>query len=188
MEIGLVVLEKSIFKFRQYIFCYFVIYLSVEKFFIWKNLNSLHPRMLYANFGWSWPSGSEEDIKVYKQTDGRTDRPTDDRRSEKHTWAFSFDEPKPITYCIYHLVDHFRFVFLNIITVWFWTLKDLMQKKSCQIAINFKCIIIFVFYRPCIQKNHNNIRYFSWALVPFLNFDVGLIWGTNINITMLTLI
>ena len=34
--------------------------------FIWTNLNPLHPRMLYAMFGWIWPSGSrEEDFKIF---------------------------------------------------------------------------------------------------------------------------
>ena len=30
--------------------------------FIWTKLNTLHPRMHCANFGWNWPSGSEEDF------------------------------------------------------------------------------------------------------------------------------
>ena len=61
--------------------------------FIWTNLNSHHPRMLCAKFGWYWPSGSwEEDENVKSlQTDGRT---TDNRRSEKLTWAFSSGELK----------------------------------------------------------------------------------------------
>ena len=34
-------------------------------FFIWTNLNPLHPRMLCAKFGWSWLSGSgEEDFLI----------------------------------------------------------------------------------------------------------------------------
>ena len=34
-------------------------------FFIWRNLNPLHPRMLCAKFGWSWISGSgEEDFLI----------------------------------------------------------------------------------------------------------------------------
>ena len=141
-------------------FCYFVIYLSMEKSFIWKNWNSLHPRMLYANFGWNWPSGSEEDIKVYRQTDGQTDVRQAIRKfhlSFQLRWAKN-DYLLYILIHIFYLVDHFCFIFFNINTVWFWTLKDPVHKnKSCQIAINFKCIIIFVFYRPCIQKNHNYI-------------------------------
>ena len=52
--------------------------------FIWTNLNPLHPRMLCAKFGSNWPSGSgDEDENVESlQT-------TDDRWSEKLTWAFS---------------------------------------------------------------------------------------------------
>ena len=30
--------------------------------FIWTNLNSLYPRMLFAKFGWNWLSGSGEDF------------------------------------------------------------------------------------------------------------------------------
>ena len=30
-------------------------------FFIWTNLNPLHPRMLCAKFGWNWLRGSEEE-------------------------------------------------------------------------------------------------------------------------------
>ena len=71
--------------------------------FIWTNLNPLNPRMLCAKFGWNWPSGSGEEVKNRKslQTDGQTDRQTDrrtdrqttdERRSEKLTWAFSSGE------------------------------------------------------------------------------------------------
>ena len=56
-------------------------YLPLEKSgpFIWTNLNSFHPRMLCAKFGWNWPSGSWEEVKNRKslQTDWRTDRKTD---------------------------------------------------------------------------------------------------------------
>ena len=48
-------------------FRYFVIISPLKNAwpFIWTNLNLLHPRMLYANFGWNWPSGSgEEDFQV----------------------------------------------------------------------------------------------------------------------------
>ena len=32
-----------------------------ERPFMWTNLNSLHPRMLCAQFGWNWPKGSWEE-------------------------------------------------------------------------------------------------------------------------------
>ena len=35
--------------------------MRIEWFFIWTNLNSLHPKMLCAKFGWNWPSGFGED-------------------------------------------------------------------------------------------------------------------------------
>ena len=84
-------------------FSYFVIISPSKKVgpFIWTILNPLHPRMLCAKFGWYWPSGfGEEDENVKSlqtdgQTDGRTDRQTtDDRWSEKLTWAFSSGELK----------------------------------------------------------------------------------------------
>ena len=55
VEIGPVVLEKRIFKFR-----YFVIISPWKRFghFIWRNLNPPHPRMHCAKFGWNRFSGS----------------------------------------------------------------------------------------------------------------------------------
>ena len=35
-------------------------FMRIELFFIWTTLNSLHPGMLCAKFGWNWPSGSRE--------------------------------------------------------------------------------------------------------------------------------
>ena len=65
--------KKNIIDFRR-IYC---------RFFIWTNLNPLHPRMLCAKIGWNWPSGSEEEdenvksLQTDRQTDGRTDGQTD---------------------------------------------------------------------------------------------------------------
>ena len=62
IEIGSVVLEK-----RNFLISLFRNYLPLEKAgpFIWINLNSLHPRMLCAKFGWNWLSGSgEEDFLI----------------------------------------------------------------------------------------------------------------------------
>ena len=67
VEIGLVVLEKKIFFISS---MYFDISLLSPFWkragsFIWINLNSLHPRMLYAKFGRNWPSGcGEEDFLI----------------------------------------------------------------------------------------------------------------------------
>ena len=83
-------------------FCYLVI---TSTWKIWTNLNPLHPRMLYAKFGWNWPIGSWEEVENRKslQTDGQTDRrtdrrmdgqTTDERWSKKLTWAFSSGELK----------------------------------------------------------------------------------------------
>ena len=65
--------------------------------FIWTNLNSLHPRMFCAKFGWNWPSGSgEEDgnVKSLRQQRRRQRRTTDKFWSEKLTWAFGSGELK----------------------------------------------------------------------------------------------
>ena len=89
-------------------FRYFVIISPCKRAgpFIWTNLNPLYPRMLCAKFGWNWPSGSgEEDENVKSlptdgRTDGRTDRQTtDDRWSEKLTWAFSSGGLKKVKNC-----------------------------------------------------------------------------------------
>ena len=36
-------------------------FMRIYWFFIWTNLNPLHPRMLCAKFGWNWPSVSREE-------------------------------------------------------------------------------------------------------------------------------
>ena len=52
-------------------------------------LTKLNP-LLCAKFGWNWPSASGEENLKSVRTDRQTDRrTTDDRRSEKLTWAFS---------------------------------------------------------------------------------------------------
>ena len=48
---------------------------------IWRNLNPLYQRMLCVKFGWNRPSGSGEEMKMWKwRTDRQTDGQTDDRR------------------------------------------------------------------------------------------------------------
>ena len=81
--------------------------------FIWTNLNLLHPRMLCDKFGWNWPSDSgEEDenvksLQTEKQTDKQTDRQTtDDRWSEKLTWAFSSGELKNLIKIFHVLITY----------------------------------------------------------------------------------
>ena len=64
-------------------FCYFVIIFPWKGQcppVIWRNLNPLHPGILCAKFGWNCPSSSGEEDEHVKslQTDGRTDRHTDD--------------------------------------------------------------------------------------------------------------
>ena len=69
-----------------------------------------HPRLLCAKFGgWNWPRGSgEEDENVKSlRTHGQTDRQTtDDRRSEKLTWAFSSSELKNYLAYQFHKNKH----------------------------------------------------------------------------------
>ena len=72
------------FKISSMYFHYFVIISPLKRAgpFIWTKLNPLHLRMLCTKFGWNWPSGSgEEDENVKSlQTNGQTDRRTDDGR------------------------------------------------------------------------------------------------------------
>ena len=63
--------------------------------FIWANLNPLHPRMHDSKFG---PVVLEKKVKmwkIYRQTDRQT---TNDRWSERLTWAFSSDELKTVIF------------------------------------------------------------------------------------------
>ena len=52
----------NMFKILSMYFCYFVIISPCKRAwpFIWTNLNSLNWRVLWAEFGWNWPSGSGE--------------------------------------------------------------------------------------------------------------------------------
>ena len=63
--------------------------------FIWTNFKSLHPRMLCAKLSWNWSASREKDENMKRlQTDGQTDRRTDNRRPKKLTWALSSVEIK----------------------------------------------------------------------------------------------
>ena len=64
VEIGTVVLEKTIFNFRQCIFRFFVIISPWKRVwpFNWTILNPHHPRMLYTKFEWYRPSGSGDEF------------------------------------------------------------------------------------------------------------------------------
>ena len=41
-------------------------FLRIDWLFLWTTLNSLHPRRLYARYGWNWFSGSETWIPFTK--------------------------------------------------------------------------------------------------------------------------
>ena len=96
--------EEDFLNFVNFFFRYFLIISPWKRVgpFFWTNLNPLHPRMLCAKFGWNWPSGSWEEVENRKslQTGGQMDirqthrQTTDERRSEKLTWAFSSGELK----------------------------------------------------------------------------------------------
>ena len=81
---------EDFLKFGQ---CFFAILLSSflgKGSFICTNVNIIEPRMLCAKFGSNWPSwsGDEDENVKCLQTGGQTDgRTTDNRRSEKLTWA-----------------------------------------------------------------------------------------------------
>ena len=51
--------------------------------FIWKKMNTLHPMMLCAKFGWNWFSDSLEEDENVKSMNSQTDK----KQSEKPTWA-----------------------------------------------------------------------------------------------------
>ena len=72
-------------------FRYFVIISLWKKVgpFIWRNLNPLY-FVLCGKFGWNWLGGTGEDENV----ESLQRRTTDNRRSEKLTWAFSSGELK----------------------------------------------------------------------------------------------
>jgi hypothetical protein len=70
IEIGLLVLEKKIFKIKIF-FLLFVIISPCRRLFsfIWTNLNPLSPRTTYAKSGWNWPRGDCRGLKMWKLTD-----------------------------------------------------------------------------------------------------------------------
>ena len=79
-------------------FCYLAIFSPLGRacmaLHLKKNLNPLHQGILCAKFGWNRPMVLEKKIKMWKDY-RRTDRQTtDDRWSEKFTWAFSSGELK----------------------------------------------------------------------------------------------
>ena len=95
-----------------------------EGSFIWSNLNPLHPRIIFDKFGWKWPSGSGEDENVKSlRTDGQTDRhTTNDRWSEKLTWAFSSGELKKdrllnIDLLFFRVDDSERYMYTTCISI-----------------------------------------------------------------------
>ena len=65
--------KKYIFVLRQCIFAISLLSLlenGQSSWFIWTNLNPIHPRMLCLKCGRNWPSGSGEDnenVKNYRQ-------------------------------------------------------------------------------------------------------------------------
>ena len=78
-------------------------------FCTWTKLNTLHPRMHCAKFGWYWLSGSgeeDENKKSLQQWQQRQRRRTTDKfdkfGSENLTWAFSSGELKR---GIFHKID-----------------------------------------------------------------------------------
>ena len=106
------------FKISSMFFRYFVIIFPWKStgLFIWKNLNSLHPKMLCAKFGWNWSSDSGEEYENVKSLPQRRQRrqrlrprlrqrqrrqrqrrwTTHKLWSETFTWAFGSGELKRI--------------------------------------------------------------------------------------------
>ena len=117
------VLEKKILKFCQCIFL--ISLLSPLKKSVALHLNKLeyllHPKRCFAKFGLNWLSGLQK-IKSKKFID----RQTDNRRSEKQTWAVISGQKK-IT-----LVHKFRLNKLinSCLISPEWNLSAVCQKKS----------------------------------------------------------
>ena len=96
VEINPVVLEKKIFKAVK-LFILFPNYLPFERgaSLIWTNLNALHPGILLPFWLKMAHWFRRRRWNYEKFTDGRTERQTtDDRWSEKLTWALSLGELK----------------------------------------------------------------------------------------------
>ena len=97
--------------------------------------------MLCAKIGWNWPSGAgEEDENVKSlQTDGQTDRQTtDDRWSEKLTWAFSSGELKMVSdfesHLKYQVISSYwpmnKQIFTRICLIWRFLNRHTFCKKT----------------------------------------------------------
>ena len=103
VEIRPVVLEEKILNFVN-VFLLFHFYLPLEKIepLHLNKLESQSPKDALCKFGWNWPSGSWEEDENEKslQTDGQTDRRTDDGQqairkahlSFQLRWAKKIDE------------------------------------------------------------------------------------------------
>ena len=109
---------KEVFLNFVYVFSLFRNYLPLEKAgpFIWKNLNPLHPRMLCAQFGWNWPSGSreeDENVNSLRRRQRRQRRTTDKFWSEKLTWAFGSGELKTEIQ-LYNLYTCLIYMFIHV--------------------------------------------------------------------------
>ena len=107
VKISPVVLEKRIFKFRQYIFTLLILSSLGKECCPWTNLNPLHPRMLCTKFVWNLPSGSREKEKMWSLRQRRRQLTNCDQKSslmslaqmspnikkkylKKITWTISF--------------------------------------------------------------------------------------------------
>ena len=94
--------------------------------FIWTNFNSHYPWMRCAKIGWHSPSCSWEKVQNRKslqtddrRTNGRTDRQTtEDRRSEKLTWAISSGELRRVDNPVRIKEIKQRIIFKNIMQSW----------------------------------------------------------------------
>ena len=86
VEFASVVLEKKIFKNAPLFFYSFKVFsaLNIDRTFISAIYIRPPIRMLCAKFGLNWISGYREEVQNVKslQTDGRTDRRTDGRRTK----------------------------------------------------------------------------------------------------------
>ena len=146
VEIGSVVLEKKIFKCLSMYFSFFTIITPWKRAgpFIWTKLNPLYPKMLWAKFGWNWPSGSwEVENRKSLQTDGQTDRQTDDGRKAIRNAHLSFQ----LRWATKHLTDKQSIKQNNIDTVIIE--KYLLQYFASSVLIQRKNISTVLMFAMC---------------------------------------
>ena len=126
-------------------------YFRIECFLFVKTLNSLHPRMLGAKFGWKCPSGSgDEDVNVkslrqWRQRQRR--RTTNKFRSEKLTLAFGSGGLK-IAQCFNAIPFHQSFLYTSAKLYWLGKLIRLLDWHLMHLR-SWKNLVFYTLFFSC---------------------------------------